>query len=292
MMKVICEDSIFLLPEDNQMNILSRNCQKKLIECFEMYFNKKKKNYCKIYDCEGKEINNKEVSFIYFPYRIGVEQNFIFKPKSFLNTELTEFIKENPLQFTSFENIRENLKECMTDKGMYQIRKILGNQIDQSIDLKLQNFEIEQLLSMLEINTEKLTLSDQYKILYNLLIFENRNKYSIVYIDFPIHEQDLKWLKSYMRENIFLLINNDCLQCDITESIKAFSMILLSDKDYMEKQEYDIREFNVISYLQNEYIMQHMDQQTEKNIRLFKEFEDINTTFYLLFSDFTTPNLL
>ena len=48
-----------------------------------------------------------------------------FKPKTEFNTELSHFIEENQEQYTSIEMIRINLKELLTDRGMFRFRKIL-----------------------------------------------------------------------------------------------------------------------------------------------------------------------
>lgn len=291
-MKIIYNESTYLVPENNIINVISNTNQNQLIECLDMYFNKHKKNYCKIYDCMNHEILPNEATFIYIPFEQEVEQNFLLKPKSFLNCEISNFIEENTLEFSTFEKIRDLLKECSSDRGMFTLNKILGHEIHHELKFQLNNFDIHHLVSMLEIDIKDFSCSDVYKILYNLLIFENRNKYSIIYIDFPIYEKDLNWIQSYRNGNIFFLINNDCLCCDITKTIKEFSMILLSNQDYMESLEYDISEFSVISYLQNDFIMHHLEMQTEKNIRLLNEFNDKNTTFCLIFSDSNTLKLL
>ena len=291
-MKIVYDDSVYLIPEKNIINIISGKFQKNLTECFDMYFNKKKKNFCKIYDGENNEVSNDEVSFIYFPFETNFEQNFILKPKTFLNNEISSFIEQNPLEFTSFEHIRNFLLESSTDRGMFRLKKILGQNINSQINIDLNHFEICHLLSMLEINTDDLTFSDCYKILYNLALFKSRNTYSIVYVDFPIFEQDLEWFQHYSQNNILFLISNDCLHCDITDKIKEFSMILLSNQNFMEVQEYDLSQFNINSYLQNDFVVHHLSMQTEKNIRLFKEFNDKNTTFYLIFRDYTPLKLL
>lgn len=287
-MKIIYNESTYLIPEKNIINVVSGRTQKQLVDCLDMYFNKKKKNYCRIYDSLDSEISNQDISFVYIPYGNEIEQNFLLKPKSYLNNEISHFIEENPLDFLSFENIRNNLKECVSDRGMFTLKNILKQEIDSDFEISLNDFNIHNLLSMLKIDMSQLSLSDCYKILYNLILFENKNKFSIVYIDFPIYEKDLKWLKSHMKDNLLFLIDNDIIHCDISTEIKNFSMIILSDQDYIETQEYDIREFNTISYLQNDFILQHLDMQTEKNIRLIKDFNDKNTTFYLLFSDNNT----
>lgn len=80
--------------------------------------------------------------------------------------------------------------------------------------------------------------------------------------------------------------------CDSVRELDKFAMLIVSDKDYIEKYEYDSNQFNDISYIQNPYTMLHKWQQTEKNIRLMEQFEDKNTTFYLTFNDTYTQDIL
>ena len=291
-MKIVYDDSTYLIPEKNIINVISKMNQRQLIECLDMYFNKHKKNFCKVYDCTGQAIQFNEAEFVYFPFDGEIEQNFSLRCKSFLNCEISNFIEENPKEFLSFEKIRDSLKECSTDRGMFILRKVLGHEINHDFKIILNNFDINHLVSMLKIDVENFSISDCYKVLYNISLFEKRNTFSIVYIDFPIYEEDLNWLKSYQNANVLILIDNDCICCDFSKIIKNFSMILLSDQNYMESQDYDISEFRVISYLQNDFIMHHLEMQTEKNIRLLNEFKDKNTTFHLNFSDYNDSKLL
>ena len=76
--------------------------------------------------------------------------------------------------------------------------------------------------------------------------------------------------------------------CDSFEELTKFAMLIVSNKDYIEKYEYDLNQFNNISYIQNPYTMLHTmlhSNTNRKNIRLMEQFEDKNTTFYLTFND-------
>ena len=66
-MKIIYKDNIYLIPENNVVNVVCRKNQKQLIECLDMYFNKKKKGYCKILDDSDSEICNQDISLVYVP---------------------------------------------------------------------------------------------------------------------------------------------------------------------------------------------------------------------------------
>lgn len=291
-MKIIHEESVYLIPEDNNIVVLAGAKQKDIIDCFTNQFVKKKRNYCKVLDSENQPIKPTELNFIYYPYGSDINSNFEFGTKSIFNIETTTLIQENENDFKSFELIREGLRSLTTDHGMYKLREILTRNIECNVNLEMSNFDMSKLLSTLEINTENISIDEQYAMVYNLLLFINRNQFNVVYIDFPITQTVLKWLKSFDQDNVLFLLNNDCMACDTVQELNKIAMLIVSNKDYIEKYEYDLNQFNNISYIQNPYIMLHKQQQTEKNIRLMEQFEDKNTTFYLTFNDTYAQEIL
>lgn len=52
-MKIIHEESVYLIPEDNNIVVLAGAKQKDIIDCFTNQFVKKKRNYCKVLDFEN-----------------------------------------------------------------------------------------------------------------------------------------------------------------------------------------------------------------------------------------------
>lgn len=291
-MKIIHEESVYLIPEDNNIVVLAGAKQKDIIDCFTNQFVKKKRNYCKVLDFENQTIKPTELNFIYYPYGSDINSNFEFGTKSIFNIETTNLIQENEKDFKSFELIREGFRNLLTDHGMHKVREILKRNIECNIDLEISDFEVSKFLSMLDINIGEIPVDQQYIMVYNLLLFINRNQFNVVYIDFPITQTVLKWVKSFDQDNILFLLNNDRMVCDSVRELDKFAMLIVSDKDYIEKYEYDSNQFNDISYIQNPYTMLHKWQQTEKNIRLMEQFEDKNTTFYLTFNDTYTQDIL
>lgn len=201
-------------------------------------------------------------------------------------------MQENENDFKSFELIREGFRNLTTDHGMYKLREILTRNIGCNINFEISDFDISKFLSMLDINVDDISVDKQYIMVYNLLLFINRNQFNVIYIDFPITQTSLKWLKSFDQDNILFLLNNDNMACDSIEELEKFAMLIISNKDYIEKYEYDLNQFDNISYIQNPYTMLHKQQQTEKNIRLMEQFEDKNTTFYLTFNDTYAQDIL
>ena len=291
-MKIIHEESVYLIPEDNNIVVLAGSEQKDIIDCFTNQFVKKKRNYCKVLDSENQTIKPTELNFIYYPYGSDINSNFEFGTKSIFNIETTNLIQENEKDFKSFELIREGFRNLLTDRGMYKVREILKRNIECNIDLEISDFEVSKFLSMLDINIGEIPVDQQYIMVYNLLLFINRNQFNVVYIDFPITQTVLKWVKSFDQDNILFLLNNDRMACDSVRELDKFAMLIASNKDYIEKYEYDLKQFSNISYIQNPYTMLHKQQQTEKNIRLMEQFEDKNTTFYLTFNDTYAQDIL
>lgn len=256
-MKIIHEESVYLIPEDNNIVVLAGVKQKDIIDCFTNQFVKKKRNYCKVLDSENQPIKPTELNFIYYPYGNDINSNFEFGTKSIFNIETTNLIQENENDFKSFELIREGFRNLTTDHGMYKLREILTRNIQCNINLEISDFDISKFLSMLDINADGISVDKQYIMVYNLLLFVSRNQFNVVYIDFPITQTVLKWLKSFDQDNILFLLNNDNMVCDSFEELTKFAMLIVSNKDYIEKYEYDLNQFNNISYIQNPYTMLH-----------------------------------
>ena len=76
-MKIIHEESVYLIPEDNNIVVLAGAKQKDIIDCFTNQFVKKKRNYCKVLDSENQLIKPTELNFVYYPY--GSDINSILK---------------------------------------------------------------------------------------------------------------------------------------------------------------------------------------------------------------------
>ena len=284
MMKVIFEEDVYCFPEKYKINFLSENKhQETFIKCLSEYFGRKKKNFCKVIDNEGNRILYDELQFIYFPYlKTNIDQNIQFASKSFFNSEISKIIDNNPEKFQSVDHIRESLHELLTDHGMYQLRKILSAKINHTIEFQIDNFDIGKLLEMISIKNEGLTELREYLMLYNLMIFLNRDKNCIVYIDLPINDEVIQWMKGYLKEDILFLVLNNISDPSFSLDTDS-SFIVLSDVDYMEAYHFDLDEFNLISYVMNRFVQANLRFQSEKIMEYGKQFLDEKTTFYLMF---------
>ena len=217
----------------------------------------------------------------------GINQTATLKTYTKSNQETVVY------QYDSLKEFSKNVKNSKK-----YVNKI--NNMESSLEkiVGTKNMDSEYLFQITDNNNlhvsvqYDISLDKQYIMVYNLLLFINRNQFNVVYIDFPITQTTLKWLKSFDQDNILFLLNNDYMACDSIEELEKFAMLIVSNKDYIEKYEYDLNQFNNISYIQNPYTMLHKQQQTEKNIRLMEQFEDKSTTFYLTFNDTYAQDVL
>ena len=288
------EDSIYHLPESENIILLSESIHSEnMLHCLYQYFEKKKKTYCRIYDNDNTLLSVDDVAFIYFPYGSSVNNEMQMKTKSNMNTELAQFIEMNPDWFYSVERIRNNLFELLTDKGTYEIERILSKGLMHHVDFRVEDFNVFQLLQMLNISFEEYSESEKYMIVYNLLMHVNRKKPKIIYIDVPIDLTVIRWASIQTADlNNIIILNNESIQSDALNNLNKCAVLHLSNFDYVETIDFDIFELPQVSYLLNSFIRQNIMYQKEKNIDFLRQFQDETSTFFLRFSDTTHPDSL
>lgn len=288
------EDSIYHLPESENIVLLSESIHSdNFLQCLFQYFEKKKKTYCRIYDNDNSLLSVDDVSFIYFPYGSSVNNEMQMKAKSNMNTELAQYIEMNPDWFYSVERIRNNLFELLTDKGTYEIERILSKGLMHHVDFRIEDFNVSQLLQMLNISFEEYSESEKYMIVYNLLMHVNRKKPKVIYIDFPVDLAAIRWVSIHAADpNNIIILNNEFIQNDALNELDQCAILHLSNFDYIETIDFDILELPQISYLLNSFIRRNIMYQKEKNIEFLRQFQDEMSTFFLRFSDTTHPDSL
>ena len=245
------EDSIYHLPESENIILLSESIHSEnMLHCLYQYFEKKKKTYCRIYDNDNTLLSVDDVAFIYFPYGSSVNNEMQMKTKSNMNTELAQFIEMNPDWFYSVERIRNNLFELLTDKGTYEIERILSKGLMHHVDFRVEDFNVFQLLQMLNISFEEYSESEKYMIVYNLLMHVNRKKPKIIYIDVPIDLTVIRWASIQTADlNNIIILNNESIQSDALNNLNKCAVLHLSNFDYVETIDFDIFELPQVSYL-------------------------------------------
>lgn len=282
--------NVFIFPIEYPVNIIVNNQYKdEFIDCLNSLFAGKRKSKTIILDEEENRVDEKMCNFIYIPYISNIESNFIFKSKSVFNTELTQFISQNPKQFQSIDNIRNSLYNLLTDSGMYVFTKIINMGItDKYISVSMNDFDISNMLSMLKIGIEAINKIDKFKVLYNLYLYIHRNDINIIYLDFPIDDNAIEWINYWKSESNIFLLDNECIQSTKIDQLELCAMIKLSNKDFKEEFEINISNLQSISYLFHDLVIRNMNQQSEKNKRLFDLFKNESTTFFIKFNDTNT----
>lgn len=285
-MKIKTEDSVYLIPIKNGICSLVSNYTEDLINCLSSYFINKKKTKCVILDDEEDLIKYNDVAFIYIPNNEDLKQVFSLKPKTLINNELAIFIENNQEMFSSIENVREQLIELLTDHGMFKLRKIMQQNIDNEIKFTVDDFDIARILQSISIDVEELTVQQMYMALYNLLLYVNRDKFCLVFIDFELDGSTINWLYKIKSSNILLLIKNESINTRDKEIIDY--ILIEKNSNLIEKIEISKRQINDLIYGFHPYILKNLEYQTEKIRSLMSEFMQNDISFLIKFADYTT----
>jgi len=277
-MKIVSDTKIYHLPLGNNhcISIVNNNNLMDIVDCLSMYFINQKRSKCNIYDENGILIKMNDINFIHLHNDVSLESNMSFKTKSILNNELVKIIENNQEMFKSIEGIRTALKELETDSGMFKFSDILGNGLENRINISMKNFSTCDILPRYEIEGDYLNDEIKRLIIVNLCIYLNRDKINIIYFDNDITSITEKWIKC-LDKNCYVFINNDSL-------IKAngeFDLLIPSDKDFIEHHELDKSSILTLSFLNHKYIKDNLCFINQKNIELYNNFIDTNTTFFL-----------
>ena len=282
MIKMKTDDGVLIIPPAEGIHLIASNQYTDLmIRCLASYFGQKKKTICVAVDEDDDVINNKEIAFVYFPAAESIDQWFEFKQKTPMNTEFTEMIGTNPEMFMSMETVREGIKGLLTDSGMYRFREILQHGTNINLCIDLLNYDIHSIVSNLHIDTEELSSEQKYMLAYNLFLYLNRNRCTIIYIDFKVTDDVSDWLQSKRAGNRLFLISNE----NVTTPASIYdSMIIPSISDHVSTISAGIEQTGLYSYLFHPIVRANMNYQTEKNIEFMSQFMDANTTFSIEFT--------
>ena len=276
-MKIVSDDNTFIIPlsESNRIILVSSNYKQELIDCFYSYFVMKKKTRCVIYDDDNQIINQEDINFIFIPDDTSYENNFNLKTKTIMNIEMAELINNNQDFFLSLEKIRKELLNVSTDKGMFRLRRILSNGLNKTIDFEFKEFNINLFLQFFSIDYSSYSESEKQIILFNILLYVNRNKINIVYLNIDIDETTLKWIEKY--ENTIFIIDNDV----VYSAPNGFDMLILSNNNHLITTTESNQNIKLLSYMNHKIVKTNISLQNEKNVELFNSFNDFNSTFFI-----------
>ena len=282
-MKIKSEDNIYNIPIKNGSCIVTSDYLEDIVQCLSSYFISNKKNKCIVLDDDGDLCKYSEVAFIYVPYNEEIYQIYKLKPKTQLNNEITNFIDANQEMFRSIEAIRNNLNELLTDVGVFKIKNIMQKSLDGEINFIVDDYDVSKIISSISVDSEKLSHEQLFIALYNLLLYVNREKFCIVYIDFEVDDLTLKWIKNIKTDNTLILIKNASIVSKEKEFIDY--MLVISKANFVEEMEFSRDVINDLSYCLHPYILKNVEYQIEKNIKLMNLFKDDSTTFLIKFTD-------
>ena len=281
-MKIKYDDHTIVLPVGSGLHLIY-DCtnSRDFLECLLSYFGQKKKTRCIVFDDEGDLISPKDVELIYFSDK---DMNSVcgFKPKTEFNTELSHFIEENQEQYTSIEMIRINLKELLTDRGMFRFRKILTSGTTMNLEISTANFEVSKILQNLVINSDDLTEQEQMITLYNLYNYIYRKSFRIIYIDFEVDDVTMEWLNSIRSGNTLILADNNSIP--VSYATEFDSLIVLSNTGLVEKVKLPRAVAPQVSYLFHPIVLKNPAYQNEKIFDLYACFRDFDRTFMVEFA--------
>ena len=286
MLKIKTDEGIFIIPASQGIHLMANNDSlKQAISCLNTYFGQKKKTKGIVIDEDSDVIDCKEAEFIYIPASENIESWFDFKPKTLLNTELSNFIDNNPDKFQSMDSFRNLFHNSLSDSGMYRFVRILSSDLPSPVNISTLNFDVKKIIQNYCINTETYSREHLFMMLYNLLLHINRNKYCIIYIDFAVTEKVTNWLRNKTNSNNIILVNNDSI---IQPIVPVFdSIIILSAEDHLETLQIGYEQTNLLSYLIHPIVLQNLAYQTENNRSFILKFLDESMTFSIQFtSDF------
>ncbi len=279
-MKIKTDEHVFIFPIEESVNVLvDRGFREEFIECMNLYFNKKRKTRCLIYDDDNVLLKFNEIGFIFLENDSILNDNLEFKAKTDFNNEFSLVIENNPEMFISLDDIRRAFKSILSDKGMYEIKRILGNGLNRGIEIDINEFDINKILQVFAIEYEDLSISEKRLIYLNLMIFINRNKVSVVYIDFEIDRIVGEWIKKMVKKGVIFIIDNNIINENV--NLKINHVIVLSQFNSLAKLELEKEKVKKLLYALNPIVESNLSFQNKEIVDLYKEFSDPNLTFLI-----------
>lgn len=285
-MKIDFYEGVIQIPVDKGVNIIiDDEMRTDLISFFDSYINQKKKTKCSIYDESNQLISMKDVSFIHLTSKDDIEGSLEFRQKTVLNGELSKFMEMNPEMFQSIDLIRSDLKGMLTDSGMYRFIQIAETGLNKHLCINTTNFEISKLITNYSIESDELSETQKRIIILNLLLYLNRSKFNILYLDFDIDDDLIAWIKEVSNgSTLFLISNSSVISSDFT----VFEHFVYPNiGTEIETHTFDAKNKKLFSYLFHPVVRKNMIYQTQKNQEIMTFFEAENTSFLL---NFTTEN--
>lgn len=283
MMKIKTEDAIYRIPVSSGVYLTyEMNDKTEILELIFSYFGQKKKTKCIVLDEDDNLISPMDAEIIYLGKK-DISAEFDFKPKTDMNAELTAFITNNTEMFESIDVIRDGMKELITDMGMYRLNHILTTGTDISLKFDAGNFDVSKIFQNLRIDVEEMSDQQMRIMLYNLYLFLNRYKYTILYIDHELDETSIKWLMKIKNPDLLVFVENSCI--DACQAGLFDGMVIVNNSEMIERLEYQSGYASKISYLFHPVVLRNLDFQNKKILNLWSDFSGCKETFLIEFTN-------
>lgn len=287
-MKVSFDEYNYYLPEYEHVLVINESDDSlRLLSKLNEYFGKKKKSVCKVVSDDNQKYLVDDYEFLYVPWQSSIEANYEFKLKTLFNDYLTNEIKNNEDAFGCVEMIRNNLRNLITDKGMFSFYKHLIEGINNQIIFSINNFDVASIISNLEIEFGNDNYLDQYLGVYNIAFQVNRDKLLLVYIDAPINDALLSWINTVTTNNKIFVLNGEFCSNKIFTNL-SYYICNNTFSCYCNEIEFD--EFINLQYVFNPFILRNIRLQNQNILDLYRQFDDINISFLLKVNEPKVPN--
>ena len=93
----------------------------------------------------------------------------------------------------------------------------------------------------------------------------------------------INWISNYNDKNVIFIINGKCINY-LEKNINC-ALIYLSKMNFLEEYSFQSNELNDYLYISNPFVIKNKNRQTKENIAKIDQFNDKNTTFYLIFNN-------
>ena len=282
-MKIKTEDAIYRIPVSSGIYLTyEMNEKAEILDLMFSYFGQKKKTKCIVLDEDDNLISPTDAEIIYLG-KMDISTEFDFKPKTVMNAELTSFITNNAEMFESIDVIRDGMKELITDRGMYKLNHILTNGTDIILKFDAGNFDASKILQNLRIDVEEMSDLQMRIMLYNLYLFLNRDKYTILYIDHVLDEASIEWLMNIKNPDLLVFVENSFI--DACQAGLFDGMVILNNSEMVERLEYQLGYASKISYLFHPVILRNLSFQNKEILNLWNDFSGCKETFLIEFTN-------
>ncbi len=187
----------------------------KLLTQLECYFTNHQKVNATFYEDDEEIINSDKYYMINFQNLKNISE-YTKEIEKELQNFLELILVENEEYFKSVFEYISNINQLKNDRGFIKLARIMleGIQFEEKEYFEYKKMKLKDICKLIIFSIQSLSTTEKILVYINVLIFKNKNKTCLVYID-DINNQIINWYNKINNENIKLLINNDKLTKNI-----------------------------------------------------------------------------